>query len=119
MAKKVYILAFLIFGFLVTPTLTFACGKKTEKSCCEKEASSKSEKKECCKKKDSKNKNCGGKCGRSCCTINTLNFNTMHPNELVFEYTIIQLFIEKSKFHTSKTFIRSGFTSIWIPPNIA
>ena len=68
-------------GIFATPTLTYACGKKstkTEKSCCKKSKTEKSNKKECCKKSNSKSDNenngCDGKCNNSNCSCPTVHF---------------------------------------------
>ncbi len=122
MKKRGY-LAFivLLFGFFfIMPTLSFACQTKSEKICCKKEASSKTNQIECCKNKESKQKDnsCGGKCGHSNCTASAVNFSILPFFEVEFKNNTIDWFVEKPKFHNSKTIITSGFTSVWLPPKI-
>ena len=105
---------------LFLPTSGYACGTKIEKSCCKKEISSKTEKKDCCKNKQSKDKDnsCGGKCGHSNCTTSSVTFSLISFNEIQFKNNNFDFSIEKPKFYHSKTFISSGFTSVWLPPKI-
>lgn len=46
----------LTLGFFLSPTLSYACGTKTEKSCCKKETTSKTEKKTVAKTSNHKSK---------------------------------------------------------------
>lgn len=102
-----------MLGFLL-PTSTYACGIKTEKT-------SKTEKKDCCSDKHSKNndKHCSGKCGHSNCTTSSVAFSIILQNEILFKNNNLDFFNEKSRFYNSKTFISSGFSSIWIIPKIS
>jgi hypothetical protein len=97
--------------------LSYACGTKSEKECCKKE---KTEKKACCDNKHSKDKDnsCGGRCGHSNCTTSTVNFSIVSLFEIDFKNDSFVFFKEKSKFYLSKTFISSGFTSVWLLPKI-
>lgn len=110
-----------MLGFFL-PTSTYACGTKTEKACCKKEKTSKTEKKDCCNGKHSKDKDnsCGGKCGHSNCTSSTsMNFSLISTFEIDFTSTNFYFSSEKQKFYISKTFISSGFSSIWLIPKIS
>ena len=122
MKKRLHIIIIILtLGFFLSPTLSYACGTKTEKSCCKKETTSKTEKKDCCKNKQSKDedKSCGGKCGHSNCTSSTsINFSLISFYEIEFKNNSFDFSAEKPKFHHSKTFISSGFTSVWLPPKI-
>jgi hypothetical protein len=122
MKKQLHILIIILtLGFFMLPTLSYACGTKTEKSCYKKEKTSKTEKKDCCNGKHSKDKDnsCGGKCGHSNCTSSTsVNFSIFSYYEINFKNNSFNFSTEKSKFHHSKTFISSGFTSVWLPPKI-
>ena len=107
---------------LFLPTSTYACGTKTEKSCCKKAKTEKSTKKGCCKNKQSKDKDnsCGGKCGHSNCTSSSSsNFSIISFYEIDFKNSSFDLSTEKSKFYNSKTYISSGFYSIWLIPKIS
>ena len=108
-----------MLGFFL-PTASYAGGTKTEKSCCKKETSSKTEKKDCCNGKHSKDKDnsCGGKCGHSNCTTSSITFSLISLNEIQLKNNSFDFSIEKPKFYNSKTFISSGFTSVWLPPKI-
>ncbi|CCB68966.1 hypothetical protein B0A58_14170 [Flavobacterium branchiophilum NBRC 15030 = ATCC 35035] len=120
--NKIHILVVALFGFLLMPSNSFACGTKTEKSCCKKETTSKTEKKDCCNNKQhskDEDKSCGGKCGHSNCTSSTtINFSLISSYEIEFKNNSFDFSAEKPKFHHSKTFISSGFTSVWLPPKI-
>lgn len=119
--NKFHILVIVLFGFLLMPSNSFACGTKTEKSCCKKEITSKTEKKDCCNGKHSKDKDnsCGGKCGHSNCTSSTsINFSLISFYEIEFKNNNFDFSTKKPKFYHSETFISSGFTSVWLPPNI-
>lgn len=109
-----------MLGLFLLPASTYACGTKSEKSCCKKEASSKTEKKDCCNNKSTKDKdkNCDGKCGHSNCTSSTVNFSIISYFEIEFNNNNFVFSFEKAKFHHSKTFISSGFYSIWLIPKI-
>ena len=113
------IIIIFILGFFL-PTSSYACGTKTEKSCCKKEISSKIEKKDYCNGKHSKDKDnsCGGKCGHSNCTTSSVSFSLISINEIQFKNNNFDFSIEKPKFYHSKTFISSGFTSVWLLPKI-
>ncbi|WP_310559101.1 hypothetical protein [Flavobacterium sp.] len=123
MKKRVHILLIILtLGFFLSPTLSYACGSKTEKSCCKKETTSKTEKKDCCNGRDSKDKDnsCGGKCGHSNCTSSTsINFSLISTFETDFNSPNCDFSSEKSKFYNSKTFISSGFSSVWLIPKIS
>jgi hypothetical protein len=122
MKKRLHIIIIILtLGFFLSPTLSYACGTKTEKSCCKKETTSKTEKKDCCKGKHPKDEDesCGGKCGHSNCTSSTsINFSIISSYEINFKNNSFDFSAEKSKFYHSKTFISSGFTSVWLPPKI-
>ncbi|MEO8515343.1 MAG: hypothetical protein ABI426_01295 [Flavobacterium sp.] len=107
-------------GFFLLPAFAYACGTQSEKGCCKKEIAAKSEKKDCCKKNQSKDKNngCGGKCGHSNCTTSPMNFSLISSFKIEFNNNTFDSSIEKPQFYHSKTFISSGFTSVWLPPKI-
>lgn len=123
MKKRLHIIIIILtLGFFLSPTLSYACGTKTEKSCSKKETTSKTEKKDCCNGKHSKDKDnsCGGKCGHSNCTSSTsVNFSIISFYEIEFKNNSFDFSSEKSKFYNLKTFISSGFYSIWLIPKIA
>lgn len=116
---KIHFTALLV-GILLLASTSHACVIKAEKSCCKKEISSKSEKKECCSDTHSKNKgkHCDGKCGHSGCTTSVLNLNIISTNVFDIEFKNIDFYTKKDSFYHSKTFISSGFTSVWLPPKI-
>ena len=122
MKKRLHItIIIVILGFFLSPTLSFACGTKIEKSCCKKEKTEKYKKKNCCKNKQSKEENnsCSGKCGHSnCSSSTTVNFSIISSYEINFKNNSFDFSIEKSKFHYSKTFLSSGFYFIWLIPKI-
>ncbi|MGV9004330.1 hypothetical protein [Flavobacterium sp.] len=121
MQKKLHIyIIILTLGFFLLPNLNYGCGAKVEKKCCKQETSSKIENKECCNGKDSnkKDKPCGGKCGHSNCTASSVSLSIISPDEFKINASAFDFSTEKPKIYNSKTFISSGFTSVWSPPNI-
>jgi hypothetical protein len=121
MKKRLHIIIIMLsLGFFLSPSLGYACGIKTEKSCCKREIAKKTEKKDCCKNKQSKEQDnsCGGKCGHSNCTTSTVNFSVISFFEIEFNNNNYNFSTEKPKFHHSETYISSGFTSVWLPPKI-
>ena len=114
------IILILTLGFFLSPTLSYACETKTEKTCCKKETTEKIEKKDCCNNKHSKDKDntCGGKCGHSNCTTSTVNFSLISCYEIEFKNNSFGFSSEKAKFYDGKTFISSGFYAIWLIPKI-
>jgi hypothetical protein len=121
MTKKIYISLILVFGFALTPNITFACGTKSEKSCCKKNTSKKQSKKDCCKKsKNHSNEkdDCGGKCGNKSCQCPAPNLALTIPTFFEISNKNYDFSDEKQKFHHFQIFLSSGFYSIWTPPNI-
>ncbi len=121
MTKKIYILLIFILGFTLMPTVTYACGSKTEKSCCNKDKTRNSDTKECCKKDKqhtNDNDNCDGECGdKSCHCPASHNSLTAYISQQS-STNIIDFSNENEKFHFIKTYFSVGFYSIWTPPNI-
>ena len=118
MKNRVHILIIMLtLGFFLMPTLTYACGTKTEKSCCKKEIA---EKKACCKDKQSKgqDKECGGKCGHSNCTTSTLQWSLVALYEIEFKTNLFDFATRKQKCYHNETNISSGFYFVWLPPKI-
>ena len=122
MKNRLHILIIILtLGFFLSPTTSFACGTKTQKSCCKEETSSKTEKKDCCNNENPKDKDnsCDGKCGHSNCTTSSVNFSIIAFYEIQFKNNNFDFSSEKPKFYDSKTFISSGFTSVWLLPKIS
>ncbi len=122
--KNIFHIAFLLFviGIFLVPMQTYACeshSTNTEKSCCKKKSSS-HEKKDCCKNKqsDKKDTSCNGKCGHANCLISSIHISLISFQEIEFKNNIVYFSYEKSKFHSFKTVISSGFSSVWLPPKI-
>ena len=112
----------IVMGFFLTPDSAYACGIKSEKSCCKKEISSKGEKKDCCKKDNhSKNKShqgsCNGKCGHSNCTTSSVQFSLAFF-EIKFKNNNFDFSENEQNYIHLETNISSGFYSIWLIPKI-
>lgn len=121
MTKKIYILLILIFGFALTPNITFACGTNSEKSCCKKENAKKSDKKDCCKKNKNHSNDkddCGGKCGDKTCHCPAPNCGLSIPAIFEISKNNYDFSDDKQKFHHFQLYLSSGYYSIWTPPNI-
>lgn len=119
MKAKFYILLVLI-GFLLMPINAFACGNKSQKSCCPTELKSAKCKMACCQKKskDKSSKGCEGKCNKSTCQIQTVTFGAIMPELTDITSNNFLVLTSKQAFYNSKTDIKSGFYFIWSPPNI-
>ena len=121
MQKKFHIvLIMLLLGAFLLPSVTYACGTTAEKSCCKKEKTAGSEKKQCCKDQQSKkqNKGCDGKCGHSNCTSASVYSACAVIQTVDFTTPSFDFATEKTNFYHSKTFISSGFCSLWLIPKI-
>ena len=126
MQKKVHILFIILtLGFFATPTLTYACGTKTDKtenSCCKKDKAGQGHKKDCCKNHHSKNNksddDCGGNCGNSSCSCTTVHFAFNLPFLSGVGSKKYFAISEKLKFYDQQIHLSDGFYSIWTPPNI-
>lgn len=122
MNNALQILIFLTFCLFLSPTFSYASGAKIEKSCCKKESTSKTEKEDCCKRKNTKDNDnsCSGKCGHKNCTNSiSVNFSLISTFEIDFNSTNFYISSEKQKFYNSKTFVSSGFSSVWLIPKIS
>ncbi|CAI2765260.1 hypothetical protein [Flavobacterium collinsii] len=127
MTRKVHIVfLFLTFGFLLMSNASYACGKTTKKTTCEKKAVSKKEvsdtsEKNCCKKEDSSKNDshgCSRKCDHSGCTTSGLQFSIIAMNEFEFKQNRFNFSVEKTTPYYKNISISDGFTSIWAPPKI-
>lgn len=115
----IYIKILIVVIFMM-PTLNYACGSKSIKSCCKKEIASKSDKKDCCgKKTDSNEKGCGGKCGHSKCTVSCVQFSLLSQNEIVFQENCFDFLNKKENTYYNETAISAGFCSLWLIPKIS
>ena len=121
--KKFHILVLLItVGFFLMPALSMACEMKSEKSCCNKEMSSKENSKDCCKKsKESKDKkhdgSCNGQCGHNNCITSTVHFNLAFF-EIKFKNNILDFSKKEQNYIHSEANISSGYSSLWLIPKI-
>lgn len=121
MSKKVHILFLILtLGFFLTSGTSYACGKSSEKTSCEKKvtstkANSDSCQKDCCKKDKH---DCNGKCDHSGCTTSGLQFSLISENVLDFNTNTFNFSLEKPISYYTETPVSDGFTSIWLPPKI-
>lgn len=105
---------------------SYACGKSSEKSSCEKRVTSKKEtsdscQKDCCAKNHGTKKDqhgCSGKCDHSGCTPTALAFSMIAVNEFEFNNNLFNFSLEKSISYHKTAGLSDGFTSIWLPPKI-
>lgn len=115
---------------MLTPTVSYACGKnhkKTEKSCAKKESSSKAEKtadKSLCKdnpcknQHSSKDQGCGSNCNHSNCKCVHFTVTIALTEENSLERTIINFSARKYNPIVTENNLSEGFHSIWQPPKI-
>ncbi|TDD97077.1 hypothetical protein [Flavobacterium cellulosilyticum] len=121
--KKFHIfMLFVTLGFFLMPAITMACEMKSEKSCCNKEMSSKDNSKDCCKKSKDSTKNhdgnCNGKCGHNNCTTSSVPFNLAFY-ELKIKNNNFDFSENKQNYFHSEASISSGFSSLWLIPKIS
>lgn len=121
--NKLHILAIIVFGFLLMPNNTFACGNGSNKHSCKKEVSSTTDKDDCCKgdshSKGKKSDGCAGKCGHSKCGCPTSSNGFTIVYEINFRSKTFDFSSEKQNNSHSETFISSGFYSLWLIPKIS
>jgi hypothetical protein len=119
--KRIYLIVLVIFGFLLMPTVTFACGSHSEKNSCNKNSAN-TEKMDCCKNDNhSKNKNnegCNGKCGHSNCVTTSTQFSVVFF-EIQFNNSNFAFSDKKSNYFNSEDNLSSGFSSLWLIPKIS
>jgi len=124
MTKKFHIVFLLVMlGFFLIPAITYACETESGKSCCNKEASSKSKNRDCCKNdnhsKNKDNDSCGGKSKHSSCSCSIFHISTALIFEIELKSQYFHFFNEKENFYNSETNLSSGFSSIWLIPKIS
>lgn len=110
----------IMMGFFLTPTLSYACGMKSEKYCSEKTSTTTKEM-DCCKNdshpKDKSNNGCNGKCGHSNCVTTSNQFNAVFF-EIKFNTNNFDFSEKKQNYFNSNNNLSSGFYSIWLIPKI-
>lgn len=115
--KNIHIFVFVLFGFLLMPSNTFACEKNSAK-----ETSSKMCNDDCCKKDShSKTKNhegCGDKCSHSKCGCSSSWNTSVSITEWNIDTNRFNFSSEKQKFYNHETNISAGFNSLWLIPKI-
>jgi hypothetical protein len=133
MNKKIYILLFVTFGFLLIPSIVAACGSscgkekttKTEaKDCCDskKQSQQKATEKGCCdsSEHDKKDDGCGGKCKHPSCNCIAPVLNIVLTSFLELKaHNNFDFSNEKQRFTFEESTTSSGFYYIWTPPNIS
>lgn len=126
LSNHISFISFLFLGFILTPSITYAYTKKTNKVkqiTCSKYQYTKTEKKDCCKikscKNDIKNKSCNAKCKHNSCkcriTSSSLSFSILTDSEITNPFTDVK----KQKFIFKQTYYSSDYSSIWQPPKIS
>jgi len=117
--KKLRIILLITMGFLLMPSVTFACG--SGKYSCKKEISDK-KRKDCCSKAghSKSSEGCGSKCGhKSCgCTSACISGIALVQSLEFIGFTNSPYFF-KPNFHYPKNIISSGFYSLWLIPKIS
>ena len=121
MTKKFYIMLLVMLGFFMMPSVAFACGTKSEKACCKKEAASQTKKMACCnKEKSSKShEGCNGGCKHVSCTSSIVSWDLSSPLYAALNSQLFSFSTEKQNYYYSEIFISSDFRSVWLPPKIS
>lgn len=120
--NKLHFLTIVLFGFLLMPSNTFACGNDSSKHSCKKEVSSKTDKDDCCRgdnhSKNEKGGGCNGKCGHSNCVTISIQFSVVFF-EIQFKNNNFDFSEKKSNYFNSEDNLSSGFSSLWLIPKIS
>jgi len=117
--KKIHIIFIVMLGFLLVPSISYACG--SGKHSCKKEIE-KTSKKDCCSnRKDSKkSEGCGGKCGhKSCGCGSACSASAALLQTIEFNGFVHSTYSFKANFHYLKDLISPGFYSLWLIPKIS
>ncbi|PKQ46141.1 hypothetical protein [Confluentibacter flavum] len=120
MSRFLYIVCLTLFGFILIPTNSYACGTSREKSerTCTKDKLANSDIQDCCKQADSSHseKGCDGICSNAGCHCPSVFSNVTNP---LFTKLVQVKFIETTtNLYYQETYYSSGFLSIWQPPKI-
>jgi hypothetical protein len=110
-------------GFLLSPSLSFACGNKDKVH--HKETSAKACTKECCKEKKQSSpcgenhKDCDGKCGHSSCNCPS-SAGIAFALVPILEYgqQPLEFTFENVEYGYTETFFTSAIDSLRLPPKI-
>jgi hypothetical protein len=126
LSKHISFVILLCLGVFLTPSISYACAKKTDKTeqkSCSKEKSEKSHHKDSCKDKSCKKckdgHDCGGSCKHSSCRCSTSSSSVSFPIPLDLKVTNPFAEIKKQKFGFKEAYYSSGYSSIWQPPKIS
>jgi|SRR5699024_2374593 len=119
MKKHIFILTLALFGFLLMPTLIYACNESEQDmtvSCCDHQ-SGHSNSDDCCEnhQSDHKDKGCDSGCSHSGC--HCVYCNVVVP-ALTVDTNPLPVAIKQLTFG-SEVFLSSQFLSIWVPPKIS
>lgn len=123
MTRFIYIALLTLTGFLLTPTDTYACGAKSEKTenTNSKQSDTEKENKDCCDTKKGQcskhGKDCDGKCGNPNCHCPTNGINFTIP--FFAQLSQVKVIFIKPNFYYQETHYSSSFLSIWLPPKIS
>ena len=133
MGKKIHILVFIMIGFFLIPSISFACGlgcgskkvTKTEsKDCCDskKDRQQQATEKGCCDsgKHHKQDDGCSGKCKHNSCNCIAPVLNIIFTSFLELKLNNnFDFSNEKKSFTLEDSNISDGFYYIWTPPNIS
>lgn len=119
MYRSVYILLFACLGFLLLPSLTYACKMKaasTQQVHSNTSVSKEDACKDMCTHQQSKKNHCGNDCNNALCKCPT-NSNTsfFYSNSFSFDRVKVEVIQSFLPFETN---ISKGFYSIWLIPKI-
>lgn len=122
--KKFHIIVLMTLGLLMSPALSFACGKKGDSH--HKEASAKTCKQECCKERKQSSpcgenhKDCDGKCGHSSCNCPSSFSGSGFALVEIIDYKneFIEIAPKNVQFGYTETFIKTAIDSLRLPPKI-
>jgi hypothetical protein len=119
--KKFHIILLVTLGFLLVPTVIFACGKHMKNFC--KKETSQNQKGNCCedgKHSGAGHKDCGGKCGHKSCGCAFVCFGGVAISESIeIKEVALNIIFQKKKFYHQENTISPGFNFLWLIPKIS
>lgn len=121
--NRFHVIAIIVFGFLLIPSVSFACENNSTKHYPIIETSAKINKDDCCANdnysKDSNDEGCSGKCCHSKCGCVSHCNSSISINYLKFANNAFNFRSKKQKDFHLETYISSGFFSLWLIPKIS
>lgn len=118
MAKKIYILLFVVIALIMGPQSAMAIRVEAAKVCCKKVSSEKS----CCKEKKkeaTKTHKCKAGCKSCSCVSYSVDVKTPLAASVADNGTFLNFSEKKQKYFYLEIFHPNDARAIWLPPKIS